>query len=108
MQVSLTFFGMILVDCWKVYSSLSFSKDVNGEIIARETPKTFYGQLAEELINNSKNYVVYRERLSDLEVENPNELLHLLPVSGIGAHLSPIRQKQKTKDGSTSNFCKQG
>jgi hypothetical protein len=47
-------FSMCVVDCWKMYSQLTFKLDESHKLIAGETQNPFYGHLAAEMIDNNK------------------------------------------------------
>jgi hypothetical protein len=59
-RVNTTIFAMILVDCWKVYSQLTFVVGVDGKLVKQETQKEFFGNLAAEMIDNTEDIVATR------------------------------------------------
>jgi hypothetical protein len=102
-------FSMCVVDCWKMYSQLTFKLDESNKLIAGETQKQFYGHLATELIDNDKD----RRQTRSSGAQSPVVAVAVdtatgLPVSGIGAHLTPTRQKRKYRGEVRSKQKKQG
>jgi hypothetical protein len=111
MRVNLTIFGMIIVDCWKIYSKLTFDIDDEGKRINNETQKQFYGRLAAELIDNQEGMAVgsaTRVRQSEENLSPAIEKETGRPTSGIGPRITPTKKKRKNVDGTTSNSCWQG
>jgi hypothetical protein len=110
MRVNLSIFGMIVVDCWKVYSKLTFDINDEGEQDNTETQKQFYGRLAAELIDNNEGMAMRPTRRRQTD-DNQSPVIDRdtgRPTSGIGPRITPTKKKRKNKDGTTSNSCWQG
>jgi hypothetical protein len=110
MRVNMTIFGMIVVDCWKVYSKLVFEIDEEGNKIARETQKQCYGRLAAELIDNNQSIIIRRLHVVDEVATMPAaiDMATGRPTSGVGSRLTPTKKKRRKADGTLSNYCWQG
>jgi hypothetical protein len=100
-RVNLSILGMIMVDCWKVWSQITVTGP-EGLSKPAETQKEFYSQLATELIDNTFDYVAPRNN-GVAATDNHAELIDRrtnLPRSGTAIHLTPTKRKRKKKDGS--------
>jgi hypothetical protein len=89
-RVNLTVFGMCVVDAYLVYASCTQ---------LAESQNDFYSGLAEEMIDNTLEYVSTRGRARALQATN--ELIDASP------HLTPSRKKRK-KDGKLTSNTVQG
>jgi Transposase IS4 len=94
-RVNTTIFAMILVDCWKVYSQLTFVVGADGKLVKQETQKEFYGNLAAEMIDNTEDIVATRRGANATPPgEQAIDRLTGLPMRGIGPHLSPTKRRR--------------
>jgi hypothetical protein len=108
-RVNHCIFGMILVDCWKMYSNLSYPLDECGKLIVGESQKDFYGHLATELVDNNEEHRQTRSgATSSPVVAGAVDTATGLPVSGIGPHLTPTRNKRKLHGRMQTKQKKQG
>ena len=84
------------IDCWKLYSQLTFGVGDDGELVKEETQKDFYGNLAAEMIDNRLDRVATRQRnvAQSLLDQAAIDQRTGMPMSGIGPHLSPTRRKR--------------
>jgi hypothetical protein len=98
---------MIIVDTWKVWSKITV-KGPAEKPEPVETQKEFYSWLAQELINNTFDFVVSRSGGGG-GVGNENVNNHIgiasmidsrtnLPRSGAGPHLTPTKRKREVAD----------
>jgi hypothetical protein len=101
---------MIVVDCWKVYSGLVFEIDEEGNKIAREMQKQFYGRLAVELIDNNQSINISRLHVVDEVATMPAaiDMSTGRPTSGVGSRLTLTKKKRRKADGTLSNYRWQG
>jgi hypothetical protein len=96
--VNTTLFAMNIVDCWKVYSKLTFGVDDNGNLIKDETQKEFYGNLVAEMIDNREDIRITRNCRVNNESPTGNRAIDVrtgLPMSGIGPHLPPTKKRRR-------------
>jgi hypothetical protein len=97
MRVKMTIFGMIVVDCWKVYSRLVFEVDEEGIKITKERQKQFYGRLAAELIDNRDDLIIRWlqgfEAVGDAAMPCAIDMATGRPTSGVGARITPTKKK---------------
>jgi Transposase IS4 len=113
-RVNFAIFGMILVDCWKMYSLMTFPYDDKGKLRKPETQKEFYGHLATELIDNNEGRRVTRRSAGGAEEEGGGIAALIvdrdtgLPKSGVAAHLTPTRMKRKLRGQQQKRQKKQG
>jgi hypothetical protein len=109
-RVNHAVFGMVLVDCWKMYANLTYPLDESGKLNIEETQKDFYGNLATELIDNNEDGRSTRSSgvQPNVAVASAVDTATGLPVSGIGPHLTPTRHKRKLHGRVQSKQKKQG
>ncbi len=113
MRVNLSIFAMIVVDTWRVYSGLTFDLEIG--INTGETQKEFYGRLAAELIDNRYDNIGRSSRRGTNN--NDDDDFFDSPAidrntgtarSGVDAHITPTKRRQKDKDGNEKPFALQG
>ena len=111
-RVNLSLLSMCFVDTWRVYSRITFG-DTDGEGGPRETQKEFYSLLAEELIDNTYDYIGGQRR----RVATPpagavdNAAIDQrtgAPRSGTDVHLTPTKRKRKNQMGQPTRNSFQG
>jgi Transposase IS4 len=106
-RVNLSIFAIILVDCWRVYSKLSFNATNKVEV-----QKDFYAHLAAEMIDNTFDRVTPVGRSpSSIDDDEEADLYCRTtgaPRCGISAHLTPTNRKRKTRGGTRLSYSLQG
>ncbi len=100
----MTILGIIIVDAWKVWSMISCDDDG----IPIENQKTFYGNLAAELIDNK---IDRTRRRNENEMEPINNLMLQDPKTGelrrgIHAHVTPTKRKRKGSRHLYQGWCR--
>jgi hypothetical protein len=110
MRVNKTILAMSLVDCWKVFSKLSFSINEEGQRVQKETQKQFYGKLVAELINNKEDSVTTRDRSVAYATTNLDAMERHTgyPSTGIGPRLTPTKKRRKNNVSETTTHRWQG
>jgi hypothetical protein len=91
----LSIFAVIVVDCWKVYSKLTFTPENNNCEVQNE----FYSHLAAEMIDNSYDSGVISNRRvqasPNMDIESPVFCRRTgEPRCGLSAHLTPTKRKK--------------
>ncbi len=113
MRVNLSIFAMIVVDTWRVYSGLTFDEELPNN--NSETQKEFYGRLAAELIDNHYDSIGGGNRRNNNN-DDVDEFFDSPAVdrntgtarSGVDAHITPTRKRQKDSKGNEKPFALQG
>lgn len=117
LRVNLSIFAMIVVDTWRVYSGLTFNYEIGTN--QGETQKEFYGRLAAELIDNRFDFVgrASGRGASSSNNNNDDDDVFDSPAidrntgvarSGVDAHITPTKRRQKDKRGKEKPFALQG
>ena len=104
MRVNLTFFSMIVVDTWLVYSQATGSTELQSEA---------YVHLAEELIDNNIDSQLQCQRNSgedgsDSNNESPVMTCNGRVCAGVSCHLTPTKHCHHTGDGELTAQWLQG
>jgi hypothetical protein len=103
-RVGLTIFSMIAVNSFRMYKELTYPKG------GGETQKEFYGNLAEELIDNTLGQVnlrtprAARTAAATASAINPSDGS---PRMGTHAHLTPTKRKRKNSNHALQGNCKE-
>jgi hypothetical protein len=119
MRVNLSIFAMIVVDTWRVYSSLTFDHELRNNN-AGETQKEFYGRLAAELIDNRYDNIgrTTRQRggVNDDDNNNEDDFFDSPAIdrdtrnvrAGVGPHVAPTTRRQRDQNGNEKPYAMQG
>jgi Transposase IS4 len=109
MRVNMTLLSMCIVDSWRVWTRIS--QDDRGN--QRESQKTFYGNLAAELIDNSFDRVVgnTRNKRRANDDDNPRDEALIDPLTGLarsgeGIHLRRCHKTRKNPNHTAQGRCK--
>lgn len=110
-RVNLSLLSMCFVDTWRVYSRIT-SSPTNDDGV-QETQKEFYSKLAEELIDNSYDYIGGQRRHVATPPTVPVDSSVIdqrtgAPRSGTDVHLTPTKRKRKNQLGQVTRNSFQG
>ncbi len=110
--MNMTIFGMLVVDSWRMYSSLTYGNNVSDN--NEETQKDFYGHIVAELIDNTYDQVggtgAQRSFGIDDTAEGSPAVCHRTggPRASVSAHLTPTKRRIKDKEGCLTPHSFQG
>jgi hypothetical protein len=107
-RVNLSIFAIILVDCWRVYSKLSFNQSNKIEV-----QKDFNAHLAAEIIDNYFDRVAPALGRSPSSIDDDEDADMFCrttgaPRCGVSAHLTPTNRKRKTRARQRLTYSLQG
>jgi hypothetical protein len=97
-RVAISLFGICVVDAWLVYKAAQ-NRDQE-----RQAQRSFYEQLAEELIENTFDTRAGRRRMSPSSIARLGEQATM----GIETHATPTKRRRKKRDGSLTPYLLQG
>ena len=95
-RVSLTIFGMILVDTCNFHQACVHPSDID------KNPDTFWTGLAEEMVDNKLDGRSLRTRRTDVAASDSWSCIN------IATHLTPTTERKRKKNGELTNYTLQG
>ena len=98
-RVNCSLLSMVIVDSWLLYSGAQGSRYHLGQ-------RQFYETLATELIDNTFDGHNLR-RNSTFNDGVSSQIVKYFSTNGIGIHLTPTKERRRSKDGTVTSFAMQ-